>query len=1163
MSVQIQSLFKKPINRTIEGVIKADDMMGLQNELEEYVITDEVSNHLNSFFDAYNHYAGANGVWISGFFGSGKSHLLKMLALLMENRVVNGIPALDYFLPKCTDDEFLPASMKQAVQIPSESILFNIDQKSNIKNKDQPDAVLAVFTKVFNNLCGYYGEQSYIANFERDLDEEGLYESFKETYEKVNHEPWVKAREKVVLKKRNVDRVFELVTGNASPNIIDSYRTTEQLSIEGFCENVKKYIDKKGSNFRLNFFVDEVGQYVANRVELMVNLQTIAETLATKCEGRSWVIITAQEDMDTVLGNQNKQQSNDFSKIQARFKTRIKLTSMNVSEVIQKRLLAKTDDAATGLIPIYEKQRNNFKTLFDFVDDSRHFKNFQSQEHFLNSYPFIPYQFDLFQASIENLSACQAFEGKHSSVGERSMLGVFQEVIKQIRDKELGELATFDLMFEGIRNSLKSQVQKAILIAQNNLDDDFAVQVLKALFLVKYIPYFKATISNIAILMYSHFDMDVEAQKDTIQKALAKLESQSYVERNGTIYSFLTDTEKDIERQIKETEVDESEITQALGGIVYDEVLDLSKVKDPVTGQFHQFTRKIDNNRVSPREFELGINVITPQYSGFTTQTALLAESTAFPNVLVVLPDDMSFISELWMYKKTEKFCRLNASLSDQDDIQRIIADKKEKNIRRRKEIIDQVQAAITDATLLVNGSEKSVAGNAKDRVTSAFMDLVASVYFKRLDREYKESEIPTYLKTSMLDGELTAPEREVLVQINNNKAKGIKTELSKLLQALSCHPFGWVETASKCILALLFSRGKIEFTNGLGQMNAEAVKLALTNSRELQKVTVDVVADYSAREVRELKNFCNDFFGYAVQSKDPKNLADEAKENFIRLRDELIQIQDASLPFNDRLQEICNKLTSLSNKERDYLYRELPESFDELLDCREDEISPMLTFCKGQQKKLFEESKAFITDNKYNRDVVSEDYDEVDRLLKDSKIYSGNKINAITTKITSLKGRIDQAITVARQEVLAYLSSEYISLQKINRYQDLTENSQSIVENLYGDWIKRSESSLNVVQFNLIRSDFDAKGRAEIIQKIMSLPVKAPVITPNPGTGGSSKIINPPVKKAENKSLPLSTLRPSKTIVIKDKEDVDAFVEEIRQKLLREVESGKQILIV
>ena len=182
--MELNRIFQQPVSRPIEGVIKADDESSLYVELSEYVLTDEVAKRLERFLDAYNDYHGANGVWVSGFFGSGKSHLLKILALLLENREVGGSTALDLFLPKIPqDDELLRAKLKQAVAIPSKSILFNIDQKATLISKDQNDALLKVFVKVFDEMCGYYGKQGHIAQFERDLDSRGLYEQFKSAYE--------------------------------------------------------------------------------------------------------------------------------------------------------------------------------------------------------------------------------------------------------------------------------------------------------------------------------------------------------------------------------------------------------------------------------------------------------------------------------------------------------------------------------------------------------------------------------------------------------------------------------------------------------------------------------------------------------------------------------------------------------------------------------------------------------------------------------------------------------------------------------------------------------------------------------------------------------------------------------------------------------------------
>ena len=456
----LKTIFNKPVDRPIEGVIKADDEASLRLEIEEYVLTNEVEKRLESFLDAYNNYEGANGVWVSGFFGSGKSHLLKMLALLLENRQIDGASALDLFLPKCGDNEILRGDLKRAVAIPSKSILFNIDQKADVISKTQIDALLAVFVKVFDEMCGYYGKQGHIAQFERDLDSRGLYEQFKSAYESSAGRTWQKGREQALLEAKNIAKAYAQVTGGdeaSAMGILDKYRSQYRVSIEDFAEQVHAYIERQSPDFRLNFFVDEVGQYIAENVKLMTNLQTIAESMATKCRGRAWVIVTAQEDMGTVVGEMGKQQGNDFSKIQARFANRMKLTSADVAEVIQKRLLMKTEEGVRLLSDIYHAQSNNFKTLFDFADGSQTYRNYQDREHFIHSYPFIPYQFALFQSAIQNLSQHSAFEGKHSSVGERSMLGVFQQVAIQIGDYELGQLASFDLMFEGIQTALKGK----------------------------------------------------------------------------------------------------------------------------------------------------------------------------------------------------------------------------------------------------------------------------------------------------------------------------------------------------------------------------------------------------------------------------------------------------------------------------------------------------------------------------------------------------------------------------------------------------------------------------------------------------------------------------------------------------------------------------------
>ena len=190
----IKNIFQNDINRNIETVIKADDRDNISNEVAEYVITNEIAKKVRDFFQAYNDYAGANGVWISGFFGSGKSHLLKILSYVLENKEFDGYKSGELFAEKIEGDEMLRGDVLTATRIPSQSILFNIDQQAQITSKSNENAILSVFYKVFFDHLGYYGFQPHVAEFEMWVDKQGQYEAFKEKFNTKHGKTWEEAR---------------------------------------------------------------------------------------------------------------------------------------------------------------------------------------------------------------------------------------------------------------------------------------------------------------------------------------------------------------------------------------------------------------------------------------------------------------------------------------------------------------------------------------------------------------------------------------------------------------------------------------------------------------------------------------------------------------------------------------------------------------------------------------------------------------------------------------------------------------------------------------------------------------------------------------------------------------------------------------------------------
>jgi hypothetical protein len=1168
----LSTIFAKKIDRPIEGVIKADDEASLRLEIEEYVLTNEVEKRLESFLDAYNNYEGKNGVWISGFFGSGKSHLLKMLALLLENREIDGIPTLDVFLPKCGDNVILQGDLKRAASIPSKSILFNIDQKADVISKSQIDALLAVFVKVFDEMCGYYGKQGHIAQFERELDSRGLYGTFKDAYQATADRPWEKGREQALLESANIARAYAQVTGSderSAMGILDKYRSQHRVSIEDFAEKVKAYIDQKSPDFRLNFFVDEVGQYIAGNVKLMTNLQTIAESLATKCRGRAWIIVTAQEDMDTVLGEMSRQQSNDFSKIQDRFANRMKLTSADVAEVIQKRLLLKNDEGVRLLSEIYHDEANNFKTLFDFADGAKTYRNFQDREHFINSYPFIPYQFPLFQSGIQDLSQHSAFEGKHSSVGERSMLGVFQQVAIQIGDHRVGQLATFDLMFECIRTALKSNIQRSILQAEKNLDQPFAVRLLKTLFLVKYVKEFKCTLRNLCVLMLDGFREDLPELRRKVEEALNLLEQQTYIQRNGELYEYLTDEEKDVEQEIKNTEVETADVAAELEKIVFDRVIKSKKIRYNENGQDYPYSRKLDD-RLHGREYELAIHVISPFHENAGEESVLVMQSMGRDELLVLMPPDDRLMRDILMYKKTEKYTRQNTSLTQQEAIKRILTDKIFQNQERYAELEKLVRSLMGKAKLFVGGTEiENGSEDAQTRVIRGFQELVSRAYpnlHMLRGITYTENDITRCLKHSQesLFGtdatSLAESEQEVLAFIQSNSRSGLRTSIKALLEKFERRPYGWYYPAILCTLAKLWARGKVEVRSDGNLLEDNALERALRNTHEHGNILIEPTVDFTASQVRALKEFFEDFFDKPPSNNEAKALGKETGAAFKSMAERLRpMLSEASrYPFLNALTPVVEKLEGLSKRPYTWYLTELHREQDPLLDMKEDVIDPILRFMSGPQRGIFDNACRFVQAQEPNFGYIESDEPaNMMETLKDPECFKGNHMQEIKGVIEFLekkvKTKVEEEITKAKESVEALKDR----LCGMDEFKALTPEEQARDLEIFSGFcaaIER-EGLVAVVRDRLRR--FEESDYQRLLAQLCNLkqgaqPVQSETIRDPKKVPGHTSTIKP------IKSISVPFDRP----LLSNEDEVERYLESMRKVLVAEIREGKQIQV-
>jgi hypothetical protein len=1190
--MKLSQLFAKKVDRPIEGVIKADDDVALYLELDEYVITDEVAKRLDIFLDAYLNYNGANGVWVSGFFGSGKSHLLKMLALLLENAPIDDITPLDIFLEKRPLNEggIFANDLKRAVAISSQSILFNIDQKADVISKTELDALIAVFVKVFDEHCGFYGKQAYIAQFERELKDDSLLEDFTKIFQSVSGMEWEKGRARAKRMADAVDSAYNQVTGQSVTGILDKYRDDYRLSIEDFAEQVQSYIKKQEDGFRLNFFVDEVGQYIAGNTKLMTNLQTVAESLATKSKGQAWIIVTAQEDMSKVIGESDQNSESDFTKIQARFKNRMKLTSQDVAEVIQRRLLEKKDEFLPSLSDLYHKQENNFKTLFDFADGSQSYRNFKDKEHFLQSYPFIPYQFGLFQSAIQNLSTHSAFEGKHSSVGERSMLGVFQQVAIAIKDHNLGDLATFDLMFEGIRTALKTANQHSILKAELNLDNTFAVRLLKVLFLVKYVKEFKPTIRNLCVLMHDSFSRDIPSLKLEVEEALNLLEKETYIQRNGDLFEYLTDEEQDIEKEIKNTEIDSDVIASELEKLIYDGVLKNRKIRWQENNQDYPFSRKLDD-KLSGRESELAINVISPFYDDRATIEKHRSDTLFCDELRIVLPDSVRLHRDLVLYKQTQKYVDQKTKSAQHDSLKRIISDKRRQNDNERyQQIKDLVQKLVGSAKYFVAGAEVELPGDdGQTKMVRAFGELIKHSYpnLKMLREDiytYNESQIEKIIKNTgndLLgdDAQLPEAQQEMFSFIQSNSRGGIRTTVKSLLTKFEIKPNGWSFAAILCNLAHLCARGKIEVREATNLLDDTDLVRALRNIATHGNLILDPQVEFTPSQIRAVKDFYSDYFEKMAHATEAKAIAKELQESFLEqatLLDKLLA-QSEQYPFLRALADIVTKLGEFKTKPYTWFMTELTQQEDAWFDHKEKTIDPIIKFMKGAQKSTFDKAKRVTTEQLANIEyVIGDEYQNIKDALVNATIYKGNAIQQLKTDTESLENKISEQVKAERTQAIETINLLKDKLENFDDFQTLSqEKQQQLTSEFTIAKQKLEQQSLIAMLRDEVRR-FEDVTYSKLVQKLMAWSQPAPPSVTTPVTdnktnnqpeddlfGGKAKptpSVNDPVKP-EIQSISAKQIRVDYNKPwLSTENDVEGYIEEYKKALLSAIKQGKHI---
>ena len=1171
--MQIRNMFAEDINRPINGVIKVDQDTAdvIEQEVREYVITRELKKHFIGFFnyysDSFDKPTDDIGVWISGFFGSGKSHFLKMLSYILENKPVGTTTTVEMFRKKFEDDPATFMLIDKATRGKTETILFNIDIEGSI-NKDKT-AVLRVFAKMFYNHLGFFGENLKVAMLEQYIDQLGKTEEFRRVFEEKKGKSWVNQRKAFAFNGKfiipTLMEVLDMSEDDAKRWFND--KTAVDFSIARLVEDIKTYVSKKPSDFRLLFMIDEVGQYVGTDTDMLLNLQSLTEKIGSECGGKVWVMCTGQEAIDEII----KVRADEFSRIQARFKTRLSLSSSSVDEVIQKRILKKKPDVEKTLEGLYHENDSVLRNLFSFSGSVLDIKGYAGASEFAQDFPFVPYQFIIMQKVFAEIRK-HGNSGKHLSGGERSMLSGFQEAAQKVQDKDEYALVPFFRFYDTVHTFLDSSIRRVIERCEKAADigagiESMDVDVLKLLYLIRYVDDIPANIDNIVILMSDDIRTDKIVLREKVKDSLNRLMSQNYIGRTGETYHFLTDEEQDIQKDINNTVVDTASIVEKIAQMIYADIYQTKKFRHGIYD--FDFDKMVDGVTTGAVTGGMKLRFLTVATDAVEkSEMRLMMESKG--QAIVVL-SGASYYEALEKAMKIRKFVKQRNVSQLPKSVQDIIRNQQDEAGHYELAAMEDLKKAITDAAFYIDGEHVEIkSGEAKSRIDQALEYLVSHVYS---DLELVEKNFSTDADIiEILNGKFIAgaePNRDAAAKVEEylivQDRMKLPTSMFDVQSRYSAVPYGWREIDIAAVVALLINQQKVTIKYGGVTIQPTDLKLPdmLRKKSEVGKTSISKRQVVTAIKMKAVKDLLREYFDVMDVPDDEDSLVafivkkfEEQKAHYEALEQKYSS--GRKYPDRGKVSDAIRLMTDILSQRKDNiaLIDRVLKQEDKLFDTKED-LQNVETFFKNQVQ-IFDAAAQMEEDLRNELDYLSHEPEANAALNKIRLVvavqggFSYKKIPELNGLMATVREGHDRLLEFKREElndvIVQCMGAIHQASKGDFKARDLIDKADTYFSQQKEK--VRSYQSLALLD-GLIPPMLQYKD--SMVGKIeTALEPPKPVETPKPPVSNGGTV--PPAPKKIIRPYNRSIIFPAKRL--ETTEDVDTYVEQMRQQLKKLLEN-------
>lgn len=955
----IKEIFETKIEEKIDPVIKVGERENDQKlaaEIGNFVVTPALEQLLEEVLEHYTDTilsaTDETGIWISGYFGSGKSHLAKIISLLIENRTLERIPATERFKSRVPPSSHRHAALirhlSRISQCNTKVLAFNLN--TLIGSKDT--ALPLVLLNQYYISKGYSSNHIFAKVIESELDKMGKLNALHSAAEDLIKKPWRDIQKNPgFYRKKLYAAVCEVAPDHFStPEEVEAaLKSAEsgdlyniQFLVTTLLSDLKDIEQKENKPCRLMLVMDETGQWIGDDADRLHLLQAFVEEAGSRGQGKIWVTVTTHEDMGSIIHNA-KGLKTDMKKIEARFRFKISLTTENIERVLEDRLLKKNIAGKKEIASVYQANAGVLRGMGQLEDTLQKLPDC-TPESFEKFYPFFPYHIHLIPDIVKSMRSAGG-RGEQLSGSTRTLLAITQDILCDGRRKYLkgpvGDLVSFDEVYGNLEGSeVNPDVRKELSRITERVSGatDFTRKVAEVLYLIREIGYIPKIPQNIARLLVERTDDDIATIIRKITPELERLQKAKIVARIGEEYEFLTKEGRNFEDEVLET-MASYRWPDVVKGI---EELDLKDIVDFSTVPLHGWECPVKitfDSKDMTRDGDIRIQIYSSLERLDGRQISNVEEdSTLHANeyTIFILCGTVPKFDEMVKYFLAMQTVinRWKGDPHKSTEAQRLAMDRENIDLeKQRGKIRDAITESLRQAQIIFKGSSRSLIVK-KDQTPSQALraelsEYMPGIYTKYEKVPYRVQKEPNLI-TDILKGNQTMTadmkgiriydkagnidkQSPLLFEIHAfmDSKRSIKERVfgSDLIEKFSRPPYGWHQGAIRAGVAAFVRTGDMKvliekkpFTNPADSQLQNALK----NSRDFNKVQLEMEESETDKDMLvDARKVLIALIGKRNIPEIPQGLSDSMKtfsEDQVKIADTTLRWAEAArlpLPGN------------------------------------------------------------------------------------------------------------------------------------------------------------------------------------------------------------------------------------------------------------------------